>query len=104
VIRPANPEQALATAKEIMRARADGEITGDEAEHRFTAMLQAQQYTFVGIACADTPALGEELLVLDNDHHVIEGESMRPGDSFVPLEQLLASASRVDSRESTSKR
>ncbi len=89
VIRPADPEAALAEAQRILGLSTSGELDFDETQEQFDRMLSAQEYTYVGIACGDLPKRGEQPLLLNHDRTVIEGDGMRPGDSFVPYDPLM---------------
>lgn len=88
VIRPEDPDAAVAEAREIQRAQDAGEITPEQAGQRFDEMLTLQEYRFVGIASRDVhPGRGPYLL--DADYTRIKDGYMEPGDSFVPYDDVL---------------
>ena len=65
VIRPLDPERAVARGRELAAKRA--------SKAEFDAMLDEQPYTYVGV-------LGHDMKVLDKHNNII-GE-MQHGDSF----------------------
>lgn len=85
VIRPADPEKALAEARAIHALN----LSYEEAQARLDEMLSHQEYTFRGIATHDPNVL------LDHEHKVIAGDTLRPGDSLVPYDDILKVAKLV---------
>jgi hypothetical protein len=85
VVRPEDPERAMATVRQIMEDEQSGRVAPEESERRFNGMLSEQPYTFVGIA-----GNNGSLFVLDESGEAkpIEGAQMQPGDSMVPLSSL----------------
>lgn len=84
ILRPDDPEKALAEASRIEKSARLEEISHSEAERQFHAILTSQKYRYMGIACVD----GKHLL--NHDHTIIKGDHMRPGDSMAPYEQVMA--------------
>lgn len=81
VLRPKDPEQALATAYTIQ-----GIADPEEASRQFNEMLSHQNYTFMGL-------LGPDGRILDEKGWAIG--RCAPGDSFVG-EDDLSKFSKVD--------
>jgi hypothetical protein len=87
VVRPEDPKAAVAEARRIMEEEAAGKLTHEQAHAQFEAVLGLQPYRFVGLACADLPKRNEMPLLLHPSRlTVIEGDSVRPGDSFVSFD------------------
>lgn len=79
VMRPKDPELAIKMAKEAVG------LPFKEGQKAMNAILEAQPYTFVGLA-ADTGKMPTPLLDPD-DHEKIVGH-VQPGDSMVSWPQI----------------
>lgn len=82
ILRPANPEQAVARGRELA-ARGAGQA-------EFDALLSEQPYTFAGIWGADN----NKRAILDEDNNII-GE-LQLGDSFADYEAVKRSQSEPE--------
>lgn len=74
ILRPVNPNQALARARELAARNA--------SRAEFDALLSEQPRTFVGIWGSDNNGKA----ILDDDNNII-GE-IQPGDSFADYEAM----------------
>jgi len=83
ILRPADPKAALAEARRIHRESNEGKLTSEETQDQLDQMLTAQEYRYMGIACMDGVSL------LNHDYTKIVGDSMKPGDSFAPYDQVM---------------
>lgn len=82
VLRPDDPELSISEAKRIQSESEAGTLSPEEMERQFSAILQKQRFTYVGI-------LGtKDAEVLDDDGKKIG--KCEPGDSFIPLGQAIA--------------
>jgi hypothetical protein len=87
VIRPADPEMALAEIDRILALQKGGVTPQDEIDRLYQEMLGLQEYTFVGLLDPkQEPGQTPRLL------HSVTGEhigDLNPGDSFVPYDALV---------------
>lgn len=93
VIRPADPQAAIAEARRIVRAGEAGDLSPEQQDVAFQEMLTMQEYRFMGIACIDGVSL------LNHDHTKVVGDSMKPGDSFTPYEALMEAQGVTPAKE-----
>lgn len=77
VCRPANPQQAIETARRIARMQKENSLSPEKASVRFQQMLQEQDYTFVGY-------LGEDRRTVEDTLGKAIG-TIKPGDSFCKM-------------------
>jgi len=82
IIRPADPELAVARARGIQERLDAGQIAAEQAGREFAAMITEQVYTYEGLPGSDGTLYDDKMNVIGR---------VQPGDSFVPYEQVLES-------------
>lgn len=83
VIRPEDPDMAIRHANILGARNESGIISDEEFQRLFNEMLNEQPYRYIGL-------LGEGGKLLDEKGWAIG--KVKPGDSFVPFDQVHAGA------------
>lgn len=97
VIRPEDPDKALAEVRRIQQEQEAGQLSPQEAEREFNLITTKQTYRYAGIAgedgktllCHANPTIDDAQSQRSSGLRPIEGDHIRPGDSFVPYVDLM---------------